>query len=34
MIFGAKALDWDLEELFYRTGIAMELYKNGVIKRL
>lgn len=34
MMFGAKALEWDDEELFYRTGIAIELYKQGVIKRI
>lgn len=34
MMFGAQVLEWDAEELFYRTGIAIELYKQGVVKRL
>lgn len=34
MQFGAGALDWDIDILYKRIGIAIELYKNGVVKRL
>jgi len=33
MQFGAEALKWDEELFYYRTGIAIQWWKNGVGKR-
>lgn len=30
MVFGASAEQWDEEIFYYRTGIAMKLWEDGV----
>lgn len=32
MVFGAQAAEWDDDLFFYRTGVAVTLRMNGVVK--
>nr|DAR65875.1 MAG TPA: hypothetical protein [Caudoviricetes sp.] len=31
-MFGARASEWDEDIFYYRTGIALRMYNNGLFK--